>query len=131
MSEFSNFGRGLDLVAPGGGADTALADDPNCGATESNGRNIVQLTFSGRSATKFGMPTTYEGTSMAVPHVSATAALVLATGVLGRNPSPATLEKHLKRTARDLGPAGPDSRYGSGLVDAAAATAPGGGGIVG
>ncbi|CAB4922095.1 unannotated protein [freshwater metagenome] len=131
VSEFSNFGRGLDLVAPGGGADTALADDPNCGATESNGRNIVQLTFSGRSATKFGMPTTYEGTSMAVPHVSATAALVLATGVLGRNPSPATLEKHLKRTARDLGPAGPDSRYGSGLVDAAAATAPGGGGIVG
>jgi serine protease len=95
------------------------------------GRNIVQVTLFGRTARRFGMPTTYEGTSMAVPHVSATAALVLAVGVLGPNPSPVTLERRLKDTARDLGPVGRDTSYGAGLVDAAAATAPAGGGTGG
>ncbi|CAB4938270.1 unannotated protein [freshwater metagenome] len=131
LAEFSNRGRGLDIVAPGGGADAAIADDPNCGVSESMGRNIVQVTLFGRTARRFGMPTTYEGTSMAVPHVSATAALVLAVGVLGPNPSPVTLERRLKDTARDLGPVGRDTSYGAGLVDAAAATAPAGGGTGG
>ena len=43
------------------------------------------------------------GTSMAAPHVSATAALVIASGVLGPNPSPGAIEARLKATARDLG----------------------------
>jgi serine protease len=61
---------------------------------------------------------------MSAPHVSATAALVIASGVLGPDPSPRAIESHLKATARDLGVAGPDRRYGAGLIDAAAATAP-------
>ncbi|HEX8205830.1 MAG TPA: S8 family serine peptidase [Solirubrobacteraceae bacterium] len=121
LSEYSNLGRGIDLVAPGGGGD-AFEDDAGCRPEDGPGRSIVQLTFEGDSLKRFGMPTSYEGTSMAVPHVTATLALVLATRVLGPDPSPEKLIAHLKATARDLGPAGVDTRYGAGLIDAAAAT---------
>jgi serine protease len=61
---------------------------------------------------------------MATPHVSGTAALMIASGVLGPRPSPGAIEARLKATARDLGAPGPDDRYGAGLVDATAATTP-------
>ena len=60
---------------------------------------------------------------MAAPHVSATAALVIASGVIGPHPKPSQLEDRLESTARDLGAPGADNVYGAGLVDAAAATA--------
>ncbi|HEV3000333.1 MAG TPA: S8 family serine peptidase [Solirubrobacteraceae bacterium] len=121
LSDYSNLGRGLDVVAPGGGTD-AVEHDPTCPASATPGRSILQLTFDGGSVRRFGLPATYEGTSMAAPHVTATAALVLATRVLGAKPSPERLISHLKATARDLGPPGADTRYGAGLVDAATAT---------
>jgi serine protease len=58
---------------------------------------------------------------MAAPHVSAIAALLIGTKLLGEHPRPGRVAAHLRETARDLGPAGYDSRYGHGLVDAAAA----------
>jgi serine protease len=73
---------------------------------------------------KFGLPSGYMGTSMAAPHVSAIAAMVIASGVIGPNPTPGQIEKRLKDTADDLGKPGPDPRYGWGKVDAAKATAP-------
>jgi serine protease len=73
---------------------------------------------------RFGYPRHADGTSFAAPHVAAAAALVIASGRLGRNPSPGAVLAHLKATARDLGDPGPDVRYGAGLVDAASATAP-------
>ena len=89
LSDFSNDGRALAIVAPGGGADAAtLPDDPNCRPQDPSGRNVFQETFVGGSARVFGFPSGYEGTSMAAPHVSAAAALVIASGVLGPHPSP-------------------------------------------
>ena len=122
LADYSNKGRTLDLVAPGGGPDAIIPGDPNCRPAAPEGRSIVQMTFRTTRRT-FGLPMNYTGTSMATPHVSATAALIIASGVIGAHPSPAALEARLKATARDLGAPGPDSTYGAGLVDAAAATA--------
>lgn len=125
LADYSNVGTGLDLVAPGGGADADIRTEPNCRPGEAEGRDIYQMTFVGNSVKRFGLPSRYVGTSMATPHVTATAALVIASGVLGRDPSPQALEDRVKATARDLGAPGPDERYGAGMVDAARATTAG------
>jgi serine protease len=123
LAEYSNTGFGLDLVAPGGGADAVIESDPNCRALETSGRDVFQYTFTGPGFRNFGLPSGYEGTSMSVPHVAGTIALLLASGILGRNPSPETIANRLETTSRDLGAPGYDSTYGWGLLDATAATA--------
>jgi serine protease len=124
LADYSNTGAGLDLVAPGGGADAAIDGDVNCRPLEQAGRDVYQYTFMGTSARRFGLPSGYEGTSMAVPHVSATSALIIAEKLLGPDPAPSAIESRLETTARDLGAPGFDQYYGYGLLNAAAATAP-------
>jgi serine protease len=119
-ADYSNSGGSLDVVAPGGGADADLPGDPNCHPADDPGNPIFQLTFDG-SVRRFGFPRDYIGTSMAAPHVSATAALIIASRVIGTAPTPAAIEARLKATARPMGPV---TSYGAGLIDAAAATAP-------
>jgi serine protease len=130
LAAYSNDGAGLTLVAPGGGPDADLPGDPNCRPEQPAGRGIFQVTFAGSSPRVFGMPTGYEGTSMATPHVAATAALIIASRVIGRHPSPAALTARMRATARKLGGGGDERLYGAGLLNAAAATAPGGPGAV-
>ena len=124
-ADYSNTGKELDLVAPGGGDDAPLddnaADAQNCDPA-SRGRGIVQETFT-TSFRRFGLVAD-QGTSFASPHVSAAAALLIASGRIGTDPTPEQVVQRLKETARDLGPAGADTRYGAGLLDAAAALAP-------
>jgi serine protease len=124
LAAASRTGAGLDLVAPGGG----LPLTPSCGNDDplfSRGASILQLTFDGADFRGFGYPTYYEGTSMATAHVSGVAAMIVASKVLGRNPSPAAIECQLKATARrasgQLGQEYDARLFGAGLVDAAAA----------
>jgi serine protease len=125
LAAYSNDGSGLTLVAPGGGPDADLPGDPNCHPEQPAGRDIYQVTFTGSSPRRFSTPSGYEGTSMATPHVSATAALIIASGVLGHHPSPAQITARMRATARKLGGGGDERLYGAGLVNAAAATARG------
>jgi serine protease len=123
LASYSNYGAGVDLVAPGGGADANVVTDPACRVGR-HGQSIYQVTLAGPQLDHFET-VGYIGTSMATPHVSATAALVLASGVLGAASSPDDIEARLEQTSRDLGTPGFDNVYGWGLVNAAAATAPG------
>ena len=129
---YSNVGRSLDIVAPGGGADAK--DDPTCSTGGPKGRDIFQTTFPwagledpprGSSAyRRFGLPSGFVGTSMAAPHVSAAAALVISSGILGPDPTPQAVQERLQATAVDAGVPGYDEAYGFGRLDAAAATDP-------
>jgi serine protease len=125
LADYSNAGRGLDLVAPGGGQDAPFRgnalDKANCDPTSAD-RQIVQQTL-WRDVKHFKL-IGFEGTSFATPHVSAAAALLIATKRLGAHPKPAVVKARLKATARDLGAPGNDSHYGAGLLDVGAALAP-------
>jgi serine protease len=124
LGSYSNHGPGMDLVAPGGGVDAALPADPNCQPAAVPGRDVSGVSFRSAAPRTFVMLPGFRGTSSAAPHVSGVAALVLASGVLGPHPRPGDVERHLERTARDLGTPGHDRYYAWGLVDATAATRP-------
>ncbi len=114
---YSNYGEGIDLVAPGGDLNV-----------DQNGDNyvdgILQQTFGTprRSGLKTYYDTWglyfYQGTSMAAPHVTGVAALVVAAGIAS---TPNEIRTVLQSTAKDLGAPGYDEEYGWGMVDAAAA----------
>ena len=59
----------------------------------------------------------YIGTSMATPHVSGVAAMMMQQGIT----RPAAIEAALEQTAIDLGTPGRDTSFGHGLIDARAA----------
>ena len=120
MGWYALAGPSVDVVAPGGGR-------PREGCLSVLSRTIDQVTYRYHSTTEFSIPRYYEGTSMAAAHVSGVAAMILASGVLGPQPSPEAkvqaVLRRLQQTARDLGY--PPSLQGAGLIDAGRATAPG------
>jgi serine protease len=117
LGDYSLAGRGVDVIAPGGGLPTAECPSVFAGS-------IYQVTLEGGSTRRFGEPGGYIGTSMAAAHVSGVAAMVLASGTLDpkakKKGKVAAVTQRLRQTARDLGL--PNSRQGAGLIDAARAT---------
>lgn len=109
VAYYSNRGLSLDLVAPGGD----LKVDQN---GDGYGDGILQQTFGSRN-NDWGY-WFFEGTSMAAPHVSGVAALVIAHGVAI---TPDEVREALQSTAKDKGSPGWDPDFGYGIVDASAA----------
>ena len=120
IGSYSLAGKGIDLVAPGGGT-------PAAGCPSVLSRPIYHVTLKPGTTSEFAIPSNYAGTSMAAAHVSATAALVLASGVIPSGLKPEAkvraVTKRLEVTARSLGY--PKTVQGAGLIDAARATTPG------
>jgi subtilisin family serine protease len=101
LAAYTNIGPAVDVAAPGG--------DTRAGA--------ASAVFSTTWNFEDGMPSYdwWQGTSMAAPHVSGIAALVLAANPdLSRD----GLRERLLQTAVPLGPEGWDPRWGHGLVNA-------------
>ncbi len=107
------------------------ATDPNDGfAWFSNRGPQISVSAPGvyvYSTDKDGGYISRNGTSMAVPHVAAAAALIKTTfvGLYDQNGNgkwdPAEVQLKLEETAEDLGQPGKDPYFGAGLLDVAAA----------
>lgn len=125
LAWYSNTGPGISLVAPGGDDDATLPSDPDCHPNLQL-PDISQMTFNNSAnPRRFGYPRGVYGTSMAAPEVAATAALVIASGVIGRHPTPNAVLQRLEDTAQSIGNAPlPNEAYGYGMLNAGAATAP-------
>jgi subtilisin family serine protease len=100
---------------------TTVTSIPSVTASDTEGAAMLgQL---GQSATVSVAASDYayfDGTSMATPHVSAVAALVWSRNT---QCTAAQLRSTLAKSAQDLGPAGRDTKFGWGLVQAKAADA--------
>lgn len=105
---YSNYGKRISVAAPGGDmldvAENGILSTYNSG-TKRPGLDVLAY---------------MQGTSMAAPHVSGTAALMLAI-----NPrlSPDTVQMLIKQSARPMSGAACRGGCGGGLLDAAAAVA--------
>ncbi len=97
-SGFSNYGAGITLSAPGSG--------------------IVSTLNSGRTTPGSESYASYDGTSMAAPHVAGVVALV--QSVASPTKTPAEIKALLTSTARAF-PSTPSQPIGAGIVDAKAA----------
>lgn len=111
-AHYSNYGMGLDLVAPGGD----LTRDDN---GDGYGDGIPQESYRTAGNPQSGFSLVWgEGTSMAAPQVAAAAALLLS---LDPKLVPMEINYLLTSTCRELGSPGWDPHYGHGMLQVAAA----------
>jgi serine protease len=115
-ASYSSTGSWVELSAPGGG-----------GGDEDSGF-VWQQTFDFHFTDTFDLPPAqyraprfdvlayvgYAGTSMAAPHISGVAAMLIQQGIT----NPAAVEDALEKSAVDLGTKGRDDSFGFGMIDA-------------
>ena len=103
---YTNYGSAIDYAAPGGNVDFNIYPGDGWWI------DMVFSTFPGGWAWM-------AGTSMATPHVSGVAALIIEAN--GHSLTPSEAESILRQSADDLGKPGRDEWYGRGRVNAAQA----------
>ncbi len=114
-SPYSNYGTGIDIVAPGG---DVTVDQNGDGYAD----GVLQETYLYYYDWGGGGELCWvdefiwwfwQGTSMATPHVAALSALLICRGASG----PDNIKSIIEQTATDLGPGGYDLWYGHGLIN--------------
>jgi subtilisin family serine protease len=114
LSGFSNRGWLVDVVGPGGGPsqpDSVYVPRRNILSLLSRGTSPAQLPFAvGEGYLRLA------GTSMSAPHVTGAVAVLRS---LRPDLTPRDVRRLVRISARDLGVAGHDARYGAGLLDVA------------
>jgi serine protease len=119
-SYYSNTGPHIEIVAPGGddrdGGAAGMIWQSTIFSVDSDPDTVILPRFDRYAETA------YEGTSMATPHVTGIAALLVSQGVT----KPAAVESLIKKTARFLGTPngatpGRNDEYGYGLIQPRAA----------
>lgn len=109
LTWYSNWGKAIDVAAPGG--DTR-ADKNGDGHPDGVLQNTIKIQEPSASDYLW-----FQGTSMASPHAAGVAALIVGAGVT----NPDEVERIMKQTAVHPKGAEWDDKYGAGIVDAAAA----------
>jgi len=108
VTYYSQAGPEVDVAAPGGSNAT------DCGLDGETGGDLVWSTSANSGGNGYFRDM---GTSMAAPHVSGVAALLIARGITG----PASIQSRLQSTATPRGTPVPNYDYGYGLINATAA----------
>ena len=109
LAPYTQKGSGLDLSAPGGSCYSNTTEDGCIFSSVASGyTGGATYTLNGKG------PYAYmQGTSMAAPQVTGTAAIVASkTGLRG-----ADLRRRLETTADDLGSPGYDTKFGNGRIN--------------
>jgi serine protease len=113
---YSSSGSFVEISAPGG--DLRLSG--NAGGILQQTINLDLLETFDMPPSQYGPPRAdsfayyfFQGTSMATPHVSAFAALLMQQGIT----NPAAIEAAMKQFATDRGAPGRDDLYGHGLIN--------------
>ncbi|HEY1125553.1 MAG TPA: S8 family peptidase [Sphingobium sp.] len=114
------YGHGLVVIAASVGNDGRASSFSN-GAAGFEGSTLSALGDAVRTMDNRGADLLYTGTSFSAPQISGAAAL-LAQAFPGM--TSAQIVQLLLNTAKDAGAAGPDSVYGMGILDVAAAFRP-------
>lgn len=112
LAPYSSYGKELDIAAPGG--DKRKGDEGG----------ILQNTIDPRDPSR-SVYASYQGTSMATPHVAAVAAMLYAAGAK----TPDAVEKALYAGAAKVADQAWTEQYGHGLLNAEASLASLGGGM--
>ena len=113
LAPYSQWGEGIDVVAPGGDLNQPLPGNDSFPA------GILQSTFyqindGYHKATVDSFCYMFlQGTSMATPHVSALAGLLISHGIT----DPSQVKQTIYSTCTDLGIAGYDTRFGYGIIN--------------
>jgi len=120
VANYSNGGDSLDVTAPGGDLGVDQNVDGVLQETFCYDAFTLWIYYNLYGINLYGEPCDvfYSGTSMAAPHVTGTAALLLS-----EVPSlmPDDVRTYMESSARDGGPSGWDLSYGWGVLDASAA----------